>query len=75
MLQVEYDVVEELNIGDCKWRLVENIQNKRKVVQLWSTMTKQWNAVYKYECKSPDHRTVLESWDALKKIAKNLQKS
>ena len=33
---------EELNIGDCKWRLVENIQNKRKVVQLWSTMTKQW---------------------------------
>jgi hypothetical protein len=75
MLQVEYDVVEELNIGDCKWRLVENIQNKRKVVQLWSTMTKQWNAVYKYECKSSDYRTVLESWDALKKIAKNLQKS
>ena len=75
MLQVEYDVVEELNIGDCKWRLVENIQNKRKVVQLWSTMSKQWNAVYKYECNSPDYRTVLESWDVLKKIAKNLQKS
>ena len=73
MLQVEYDVVEELNIGDCKWRLVENISNKRKVVQSWSSLSKQWKAVYKYEAKG--HRTVLESWDALKKIAKNLQKS
>jgi len=73
MLQVEYDVVEELNIGDCKWRLVENINNKRKVVQSWSSLSKQWNAVYKYEAKG--YRTVLESWDALKKIAKKLQKS
>ena len=70
MLQVEYDVVEELNIGDCKWRLVENINNKRKVVQSWSSLSKQWNVVYKYEAKG--HRTVLESWNALKKITKKL---
>ena len=68
MLHVEYDIVEELNIGDCKWRLVESIQGKRKVVQLWSSLSKQWNAVYKYEAKG--HRTVLESWDTLKNIAK-----
>jgi hypothetical protein len=52
-LHNEFDVVDELVIGDCKWRLIESHINKKRTIQSWSTLSKQWNTVYRY--KVPEH--------------------
>ena len=52
-LHSEIEVIEELVIGDCKWRLVENTHNKNRTIQSWSTLSKSWSTVYRY--KIPEH--------------------
>ena len=49
MFNVEYDIVDEINIGEgTRLRLVENIQSKRRSIQCWSNLSKQWNLMYRY---------------------------
>ena len=52
-LHSEIEVIEELVIGDCKWRLVENTHNKNRTIQSWSTLSKSWSTGYRY--KIPEH--------------------
>ena len=50
MFNIEYDLIDEINIGEgTKLRLVENIQTKRRVIQSYSSLSKQWNVLYRYE--------------------------
>ena len=61
MWQFEYNVIDELNVGDTKLRLVENAKSNRKFIQRWSSMQKQWNKMYRYE--------IDEAWTTWKKLA------
>ena len=40
MWQFEYNTIDELNVGDTKLRLVENVKSNRKFIQRWSSMQK-----------------------------------
>ena len=60
MWQFEYNTIDELNVGDTKLRLVENVKSNRKFIQRWSSMQKQWNMMYRYE--------IDEAWTTWKKI-------
>lgn len=49
MYDIEYNVLEELNIGTgTRLRLVEDTYNKAKRIQLWSSLSKQWNIMHRY---------------------------
>jgi hypothetical protein len=61
MWQFEYNIIDELNVGDTKLRLVENVKSNRKFIQRWSSMQKQWNMMYRYE--------IDEAWTTWKKLA------
>ena len=61
MWQFEYNIIDELNVGDTKLRLVENTNSNRKFIQRWSSMQKQWNMMYRYE--------IDEAWTTWKKLA------
>ena len=61
MWQFEYNTIDELNVGDTKLRLVENVKSNRKFIQRWSSMQKQWNMMYRYE--------IDEAWTTWKKLA------
>ena len=61
MWQFKYNVIEEVNLGDTKLRLVENPKSNRKYIQLWSSLSKQWNIMYRYE--------VDEAWTTWKNFA------
>lgn len=61
MWQFEYNIIDELNVGDTKLRLVENTKSNRKFIQRWSSMQKQWNMMYRYE--------IDEAWTTWKKLA------
>lgn len=65
MLNFDYKVLEELDIGETQWRLVENTHNKKRGIQLWSTLSKQWNMSYRYD--------VDEAWESWKETAKKLK--
>lgn len=59
--EIDYLLVEEVVIGDTKLRLVQNPNNKSKYIQLWSSLSNQWNIAYRYD--------VEESWNKWKKYA------
>lgn len=61
MWQFEYNIIDELNVGDTKLRLVENTKSNRKFIQRWSSMQKQWNMMYRYE--------IDEAWTTWKNLA------
>lgn len=46
---IEYNVIEECSIGDTKLRLVNPVGYERRFIQLWSTLSKQWNLIYRYD--------------------------
>lgn len=67
MFNVEYDVIDEIRIGSgTHLRLVENIQTKKRVIQSWSGLSKQWNVMYRYNIE--------EVWSGWKRTEKNIAK-
>lgn len=64
MFNIEYDVVDELAIGDTKMRLVETHGSKSRKIQLWSSLSKQWNVTHRYN--------VADEWLKWKTLANKL---
>lgn len=60
-LHNEFDVIEEITHGDTKWRLIESHHTKKRSIQLWSSLSKQWNTTYRYN--------VPENWEWWKNYA------
>ena len=63
--QLSYDELDEIKIGAPKkpgmWlRLVESHGSKKRYIQLWSTLSKQWRTMYAHN--------VMENWSAWKRI-------
>lgn len=56
-------VVEELTVGDTKYRLVET-ESGRQFVELWSSLSKQWRVMYRYD--------VERQWKNTKRINKKV---
>jgi len=48
LFNVEFDILEELEIGNTRFRLVEDSVRKTRKIQLWSSLSKQWNIMYRY---------------------------
>ena len=57
----EFDIVEQIFIGDTKFRLVENPRTNKRYIQLWSSLSSQWNIIHRY--------SVDEQWNKWKKYA------
>jgi hypothetical protein len=64
MFNIEYDILEELNIGDTQLRLIQNISNKKKAIQLYSSLSSQWNVTHRYDVEN--------QWQTWKKTAENI---
>ena len=66
MYNIEYDVLEELSIGTgTRLRLVEDHHRKTKRIQLWSSLSKQWNIMHR--------SNVEEEWAAWKYTAAKIK--
>lgn len=66
MFNIEYDIIDAINIGKgTQLRLVENTKSKKRAIQSWSTLSKQWNVMHRYN--------VDESWAGWKRIADSIQ--
>ena len=61
MFNIEYDVLDEASIGDTKYRLVQAHGGKSKTIQLWSSLSKQWNVSRRYN--------VAEEWQKIKRYS------
>lgn len=61
MFNDEYEVQDELQFGDTKMRLVSVVGTRRVYIQLYSSLSKQWNNMHKYN--------VQENWEKWKKYA------
>lgn len=65
MFHIEYDIIEELSIGEgTKLRLAENIKSKRQQIQIYSSMTKDWHALYRYDVEN--------AWSRWKKLCQRI---
>lgn len=53
-------IIEEIAYGDTKFRLVISPSGK-KYIQLWSSLSKQWNIMYRYD--------VEKNWNSWKRLA------
>lgn len=64
-----YDVMDTIAIGDGTiLRLVKNQRTKAVVIQSWSSLSKQWNVMYRYG----DMPSIWASW---KKTEKSIGKT
>lgn len=61
----EYEVLEELLMGDNRYRYVKT-ENGRTMIQLWSSLSKCWRNHYRYEVES--------KWQDLKGLAERINK-
>lgn len=65
MLQLEYKILEELKFGDPNnpgtWLRLEENERGGLVIKTWSTLSKQWNIMYRYN--------VEENWEKWKKLS------
>lgn len=53
MWQLEHDVVEEIEWGKgMKMRLCQTHKKKNKLIQIWSSISKSWKTMYRYEVDS-----------------------
>ena len=63
--QPEYKVIDELKFGDPDipgtWLRLEESERGTKVIRHWSSLSKQWNVMYRYE--------IDEAWTTWKKLA------
>ena len=66
MFGAEYDILDELRLGDTKMQLCQRSNGKAKVIRLWSSLSKQWNVMYRYG----DIDKVWSSWKILEKNQK-----
>jgi hypothetical protein len=64
LFEIETSVVEEINFGDTKLRLVETAKGKQSI-KLWSSLSKQWNTMYRYD--------VEENWLKWKKLCQRIR--
>jgi len=58
-------IIEELSLGDNKMRLVASPSGKSTYIQLWSSLSKQWNTNCRYE--------VEENWNSWKSLCHRIQ--
>lgn len=63
MFAVEYDILDELSIGDTKMQLCQTFSGKTTVIRIWSSLSKQWKVLYR--CGD-----IEEIWKKWKKLAK-----
>jgi len=50
MWHIEFDIIDEIEWGiDMKMRLIETHRKKNQSVQIWSSLSKQWNTMYRYK--------------------------
>jgi hypothetical protein len=63
--QLEYKILEELKFGDPDkpgtWLRLEESERGTKVIRHWSTLSKQWNVMYRYN--------VEENWEKWKRLS------
>ena len=60
----DFDVLDEVNIGlGTQLRLVQTSGGSKRI-ELWSPLSKQWNAMYRYG--------VEDAWDGWKRLASDL---
>ena len=59
MFDNEYNAIEELTLGNSQYQLAESSKGVQ-VIRTWSTLSKQWNVLYK--------TSVAKHWDALVKL-------
>lgn len=52
-------IIEEIAYGDTKFRLVISPSGK-KYIQLWSSLSKQWNIMYRYDVET--------NWNSWKRL-------
>ena len=64
MFTVEYDILDELQMGDNKMRLGQSISKAKNLVILsWSSLSNQWNVSHRYG-------DIQGEWDKWKKLSK-----
>lgn len=65
MLQLKYKILEELKFGDPNnpgtWLRLEESERGELVIKTWSTLSKQWNVIYRYN--------VEENWEKWKRLS------
>lgn len=61
LVQYQYDILDEIFLGDTKMRLVSVSGSEVSYIQLWSSLSKQWNTTHKYN--------VPEEWEKWKTYA------
>ena len=49
---VEHDIIDEINIGDTKMRLCSSHSGKSMFIQLWSSLSNQWNTTHRYNVET-----------------------
>lgn len=60
--QMDFDIIEEVEYGDNKRRLIQSHSNKQiRYIQLWSSLSKEWRTVVRYN--------VDEEWEGWKRFA------
>ena len=63
--QLEYKILEELKFGDPDnpgtWLRLEESERGTIVIKHWSTLSKQWNVMYRYN--------VEENWEKWKRLS------
>ena len=61
--QPEYKIIDELKFGDPDipgtWLRLEESESGKRVIRHWSSMSKQWNVMYRYN--------VQENWEMWKR--------
>lgn len=58
---VEFDIIEEIRIGDTQLRLCSSLSGKSIFIQLWSSLSSKWNTMYRYNVEI--------EWDKWKRYA------
>ena len=57
----EFNIIEEIHVGDTQLRLCSTLSGKTSFIQLWSDLSSQWNTMYRYNVEI--------EWDKWKRYA------
>ena len=64
MFELDRKQVDSITFGDTKYRLMES-ENGRRVIELYSTLTKRWNVVSRHN--------VTELWNKMKVLYEGME--
>jgi hypothetical protein len=58
---LDYNLLEEINMGDTRLRLCSTMKENTTYIQLWSSLSDKWSTMHRYN--------VDEQWESWKKYA------